>query len=593
MHQPTTLRINIPPASPTSPTVRAMSTSAYSPSSPLSGTEPALSRRRSQDANNRGYLSSTYLARITEEEGIAMKEGPRTPTLHGGLPPSPSATRGLFDQEYSPITTTFPSRVHRTRTVSGNREHPSRTTTTTPSRRIFFPMLRRWILNPLLITTGRYHLRSLSTLFIWLLTLWILVNYLMPTSPIISNSQSQLKNTFDWIPSPWRSKHKAPVIPSPYFPEPSPRPGDAYNSPNKLYRAFRPLEGPDVPFPRLRPTRFLPPKCLESWFADGEILCGRHQLGPEEMLDITWLWVNGSDARWQKDMTRVRQEKGIYSPEHHFRENNELLYSMRSVLQNLPGRLRTFHLITADSAFDAEKDLGLLPHQAIQELEKAAQEEFQLTPMEERRLGDEGVDLSGKGTVKSAFSLGARAGARLPDNVADHPTQSDPVVSDRLKLWLNSTWRVAQAPGWLSYDMIDLSSPRHPLHSLYTNPTKAKPAEAAHLYFNSHPSLKYAGHSEIFHLPSRPQAGSASENLQNHKRKEEEWRRQALPNFNSMAIESRIGFLWGLGDVSLSFNDDFFILKPHAVSDFYSPLYGTVIRFDQGVSHGVIPLLLS
>lgn len=584
MHQ-SSLRINIPPASPTSPTARAMTTSAYSPSSPLSGTEPALSRRRSQDAMNRGYLSSTYLAKITEEDALGIKDGNRTPGLHGGLPPSPSAARGLFDQEYSPVTTTFPSRVHRTRTVSGNRESLSRATSTPASRRISLKALRRWILNPLLITTGKYHLRSISTLFIWLLTLWTLVNYLLPPSPTISNSQSQFKNSFDWIPSPWKSKAKAPVIPTPYFPEPSARPGDAFNSPNRLYRPFRPLEGPDVPFPRLRPTRFLPPKCLESWFADGEILCGRHQLGPEEMLDITWLWVNGSDARWQKDMQRVRQEKGIYSPEHHFRENNELLYSMRSVLQNLPGRLRTFHLITSDSAFDVENDLGLLSHQAIQELEKTAEDEFHLSPMEERRLADESMDLSGKRTVKSAFSLGARAGARLPDNLAHHHVQSDPVVSDRLKLWLNSTWRVAQAPGWLSYDMIDLSSPKHPLHSLYINPTKAKPAEAAHLYFNSHPSLKYAGHSEIFHLPSRaPLPGMASTTLQDHKQKEEEWRGDALPNFNSMAIESRIGFLWGLGDVSLSFNDDFFILKPHAVSDFYSPLYGTVIRFDQGVS---------
>lgn len=34
----------------------------------------------------------------------------------------------------------------------------------------------------------------------------------------------------------------------------------------------------------------------------------------------------------------------------------------------------------------------------------------------------------------------------------------------------------------------------------------------------------------------------------------------------------------------LSFNDDFFLLRPHATTDFYSSLYGTVIRFDEGVS---------
>lgn len=563
-----------------------MTSSAFSPTSPLTGTDPALNRRRSQDPTSRGHPSPAYLGKISEEDEAGVRSGNRSMGSHGGVPPSPSATLGLFEQEYSPITTTFPSgRIRRIRTLSTSRESLTGLGTSTP-RRLSFPSLRRWILNPLSISTGRPYLRSLSTLLIWLLTLWTFANYL-PASTSTPDSQSRFSGAMDWINS-WHGDVKQAVMPSSYFPEPPARPGDTYNSPNRLYRPFRPLDSPKAPFPRLRPTRFLPPKCLESWFANGEILCGRQQLGPEEMLDVTWLWVNGSDPRWQKEMVRVRKEKQIYSPEHHFRENNELLYSMRSVLQNLPGRLRTFHLITADTAFSVEEDLGLLPHQAIKELENAAELEFHLSPLEERRLSDAGMDLSKKGTVKSSFSLRGRAGAAMPAKFTNSNLhQSDPVVSDRTKLWLNTTWRVAQAPSWLSYHMIDLSSPKHPLHHLYTNPTKEKPAEAAHLYFNSHPSLKYAGHSEIFHLPthlSTSKTGGASSVIQ--RTDEEEWRQHALPNFNSMAIESRIGFLWGLSDVSLSFNDDFFILKPHAVSDFYSPLYGAVIRFDQGVSFG-------
>lgn len=560
-----------------------MTSSAINPSSPLTGTDPAFSRRRSQDPTARGLASPAYLAKISEEDEVGLGNSNRSMGLHGGVPPSPSTALGLFDQEYSPVTTTFPSsRSRRMRTVSSSREQLALIASGTP-RRLWFPSLRRWILNPLSVSTGRPYLRSLSTLLIWLLTLWTFANYI-PTSSPISNSQSRFGSAMDWLTS-WNGDVEYAVMPSSYFPEPPVRPADAYNSPNRLYRPFRPLDSPKAPFPRLRPTRFLPPKCLESWFANGEILCGRQQLGPEEMLDVTWLWVNGSDPRWQKEMIRVRKEKQIYSPEHHFRENNELLYSMRSVLQNLPGRLRTFHLITADTAFDVEQDLSLLPHQAIKELENAAEQEFHLSPSEELRLSDSGMDLSKKGTIKSSFSLRGRAGGVMPDRNAGHTfRQSDPSVSDRTKLWLNTTWRVAQTPSWLSYDMIDLSSPKHPLHHLYTNPTVEKPAEAAHLYFNSHPSLKYAGHSEIFHLPSRLPSGKAVSTAVDEQRKEEEWRQHALPNFNSMAIESRIGFLWGLSDVSLSFNDDFFILKPHAVSDFYSPLYGAVIRFDQGVS---------
>lgn len=61
--------------------------------------------------------------------------------------------------------------------------------------------------------------------------------------------------------------------------------------------------------------------------------------------------------------------------------------------------------------------------------------------------------------------------------------------------------------------------------------------------------------------------------------KERQWRQKALPSFNSMAIESRIGWLPGLvsqrrasgvcsmiqSDVTLALNDDFFLLRPHAV----------------------------
>lgn len=38
------------------------------------------------------------------------------------------------------------------------------------------------------------------------------------------------------------------------------------------------------------------------------------------------------------------------------------------------------------------------------------------------------------------------------------------------------------------------------------------------------------------------------------------------------------------GEIILSFNDDFFLLRPHAITDFYSLLSGAVLRFDDGVS---------
>lgn len=39
--------------------------------------------------------------------------------------------------------------------------------------------------------------------------------------------------------------------------------------------------------------------------------------------------------------------------------------------------------------------------------------------------------------------------------------------------------------------------------------------------------------------------------------------------------------------MALALNDDFFLLRPHAVSDFHTPFYGSVIRFDHNVSEKV------
>jgi len=197
-----------------------------------------------------------------------------------------------------------------------------------------------------------------------------------------------------------------------------------------------------------------------------------------------------------------------------FREQDELRHSMRSVIDSLPGKIRTCHLIVADFPFE-EEDLHLMPAEMLDKLDELTK----------------------------------------------------PPVTH-----LTEQWRVAQTPTWLDFSRRDPAAPSHPYHS------------------QSYPDLRYAGHSEIFHLPTMDR-NAFTEELGEREWKEREWRKQALPSFNSMAIESRVGWLHGLADVTLSLNDDFFLLKPHAVSDFHSPLYGSVIRFDHGYLQQVRPLL--
>lgn len=175
-----------------------------------------------------------------------------------------------------------------------------------PSPRPLHP--RQLPLKPPSLPSWRRYLspRVVSSFLLWSCALYLVHRFLLPLP----------------LPAvPTRSKPSAKQhFLSTTFPQPPLRQGDdSLDSPNPLYRAYSPLPAPEKPFPHLRPTRFLPPRCMEQWFIDGETLCGAGDLGEEEKLDATWLWVNGSDERWKESMLHWREVEGVYSPEHHFR----------------------------------------------------------------------------------------------------------------------------------------------------------------------------------------------------------------------------------------------------------------------------------
>lgn len=275
---------------------------------------------------------------------------------------------------------------------------------------------------------------------------------------------------------------------------------------------------------------------------DGEITCTPEELGEEDTLDATWLWVNGSDSRWAGEMATWRKVHNVYSPERHFREQNELKYSMRSVVKALEGHIRTCHLILYDYAFDVQRDVDLLPQSTIDLLEDEMKHHRADRSSAERYNGT-----------------------------------SETEISNALASHLSENWRVSQTPTWLDFSKLDPNSPDHPAEQSPHNESETQWRGEV-----KYPQLRYAAHSEIFHLPTRDRADI--DDAGETEWREKEWRKKALPSYNSMAIESRIGWLPGLADVALALNDDFFILRPHAVSDFHSPLYGNVVRFDWGVS---------
>ena len=208
---------------------------------------------------------------------------------------SPAPESDTFASSFSPSS---PSSAAR-RSRSPRRSYPHSTQKARVTYRI--PYLLSKVFTP----------RVISSIVIWSLAVYLIHNFLIPL-PVPKLSQ---------LPRPGKSREKASeYFLSTAFPLPPNRAGDdSVDSKDPRYRPFRPLEPPEAPFPRLRPTRFLPPRCLEQWFTEGETTCGATELGDEERLDATWLWVNGSDPRWRESMIAARKVDKVYSPEHHFR----------------------------------------------------------------------------------------------------------------------------------------------------------------------------------------------------------------------------------------------------------------------------------
>lgn len=248
------------------------------------------------------------------------------------LPVSSSSTYTSSFDPTSPNTYTCPERSHsppRSRRPPSPKLHmPARALPRQSYRKPPFPYSLTCILTP----------RILSPILLWSFAIYLVHHYLLPLPlPALP-------------PFPVRSPTASDHFLSTTFPPPPLREGDdSLDSVDPRYRPFAPLPPPDSPFPRLRPTRFLPPRCLEQWFADGETLCGEAELGEEEKLDATWLWVNGSDERWKESMLHWQKVESVFTPPHHFRFVEPLVTSTADTLSgskmNLCTRCGPFWLL--------------------------------------------------------------------------------------------------------------------------------------------------------------------------------------------------------------------------------------------------------
>ncbi|GAA6011072.1 hypothetical protein JCM11491_005927 [Sporobolomyces phaffii] len=100
-------------------------------------------------------------------------------------------------------------------------------------------------------------------------------------------------------------------------------------------------------------------ECVESWVAEGEV-CRDWPRGDARQVDAVWTYSNGSDpllSVWRAEVTAMLTgsvSRGISTVRaakraRHFREHDELRYSIRSVLDSFaPGSLSKLHILTTD-----------------------------------------------------------------------------------------------------------------------------------------------------------------------------------------------------------------------------------------------------
>ncbi|SNX82064.1 uncharacterized protein MEPE_00770 [Melanopsichium pennsylvanicum] len=361
--------------------------------------------------------------------------------------------------------------------------------------------------------------------------------------------------------------------------------------------------------------------CVDAWVAHGTIcddLAGIYRKRPDlTHVELLYTWVNGSDwrhmaAKWmhgyrptghwqeyvEEDLfpssstsahkssqpefasrrrsmltSRREQEPRLLrragaAIQNRFRDHEELRFSMRSAAKHLHG-LSTIHVVAPDFSAPYHIQPGAKNPTAPGKLRNA----WSKVTSKLRRRSD-----------RWPFMLNVD---RLNENFLGLPSQlrrvqglgTDRFTTDEGQI------REGQVPQWLS-----VSNTTHVLAGQEAATTGANwgPTEFAEslskLFFSSSPTVSDGAPPKIrLHhdwnaftdnwLVTEPATAEARKDRNNY-------RRAALPTFNSMAVEAMLGDQPGLSDSFIYSNDDFFFMDDATTGDFTSPLFGPVMRLD-------------
>jgi hypothetical protein len=261
---------------------------------------------------------------------------------------------------------------------------------------------------------------------------------------------------------------------------------------SELYIPLRPDQSPTQPknYPPLRPVHGLPEEQLRSWFLKGSFKKPHSpQAFPSDpQLDVIMTWVNGSDPLWQLGRTEKAEKHGLGSR----------IDSMTRHWRN--------------------NGMGSYPLRSIVDAFSSANETKHL-----RRIHVVTADMPIAGIGLQAVRKIDREGSNLTN---DKPFDGK----------MEKPWTLGQVPSWLEQNaLIPLLDERTLSH--------ANGAE-----------LQWHYHSEVFKMPESSFRASTITDYEEKKTRqfwkdERAWQQQALPSFNSFAIEWQLGWLTGVNDI--------------------------------------------
>ncbi|PWY98801.1 hypothetical protein BCV70DRAFT_163957 [Testicularia cyperi] len=346
-------------------------------------------------------------------------------------------------------------------------------------------------------------------------------------------------------------------------------------------------------------------ECLEEWVASGTIcdqLSNVYTRRSElSKIDIVYSWVNGSDwrhssakwmhayrtrGRWQEyveedlfptsatdSSTQARAPKlasreeviGAHNElsrrdtaiQSRFRDHQELRYAMRSATKYLHG-LDTIHIIAPD--YSAPYHLQLRNGRSSSDLQARDGSQNSNERSWKRKMWRR----------TNAFTLDVD---RLSDAFKGLPSQLRRVQGLSTDRFVTNDGQIreGQVPQWMSL-LPSLLSGRRP-HVLYG---EAAESVAPTTSKGTGPRVRLHHDWNAFKdnwLVTKPSTAAEIRHC-------DDYRRLALPTFNSMAIESMIGDEVGLAENFIYANDDFFMMDEASVSDLISPIFGPVFRLD-------------